>query len=209
MGDPTFDALYASEVQAQTNSTEVAQNNVNAFVALLDRIGSAILLLHSQGGPYGWGVGDARPDKVKAIIALEPEGPPFEQLIVATGPARPYGLTTLPITYDPPVTDPATDLPHQRIPAANANVSSCLEQTPPARQLVELSKFPMLMYTTEASYHALYDYCTYQYMVDAGMNVTRLNLPDVGIHGNGHFSFMEKNNLVIAPLLAAWLEAVL
>ena len=53
-------------------------NNKNAGAALFDKIGEAILVTHSQGGPYGWQIGDSRPDLVKAILAIEPEGPPFE-----------------------------------------------------------------------------------------------------------------------------------
>ena len=45
-------------------------------MALLDKIGPAILLTHSQSGAFGWPVADARPDLVKAIVAVEPNGPP-------------------------------------------------------------------------------------------------------------------------------------
>jgi pimeloyl-ACP methyl ester carboxylesterase len=207
-GDATFDAFFAGEIQQQTNATKVATNNVNAFVALLDKIGDAVLISHSQGGPYGWGVGDARPDKVKAIVALEPEGPPFEQQVISQGPARPYGLTTLPLTYSPAVANPSTDLPTQRIPSNSTDQSDCILQAEPARQLVNLSKFPVLLYVTEASYHAYYDYCTLLFMEQAGMNVDYLDLPEVGIKGNAHFSFMEKNNLQISPVVNAWIEKV-
>ena len=36
-----------------------------------------MLLTHSQSGPHGWDVADARPELVKAIVAVEPNGPPF------------------------------------------------------------------------------------------------------------------------------------
>jgi hypothetical protein len=35
--------------------------NRDALVALLDRIGSSILLVHSQAGAFAWPVADARP----------------------------------------------------------------------------------------------------------------------------------------------------
>ena len=50
--------------------------NRDALVALLDKIGPSILLVHSQAGAFGWPVADARPDLVKAIVAVEPNGPP-------------------------------------------------------------------------------------------------------------------------------------
>jgi pimeloyl-ACP methyl ester carboxylesterase len=207
-GDPIFDAFFAGEIQGQTNATKVATNNVNAVVALLDKIGDAVLVSHSQAGPYGWGVGDARPDNVKAIVALEPEGPPFEQQVIAHGPARPYGLTTLPLTYSPAARNPSTDLPTQRIALNSTNQCDCILQTEPAKKLVNLAKFPVLLFVTEASYHAYYDYCTLLYMEQAGMNVDYLDLPAVGIKGNAHFSFMEKNNLQISSVVEAWIQKV-
>jgi pimeloyl-ACP methyl ester carboxylesterase len=182
---------------------------VNAFVALLDKIGDAVLISHSQAGPYGWGVGDARPDKVKAIVALEPEGPPFEQQVIAHGPARSYGLTTLPLTYSPEVKRPSMDLSTQRVASSNGtDQSGCILQAEPAKKLVNLARFPVLLFVTEASYHAYYDYCTLMYMEQAGMNVDYLDLPEVGIRGNGHFSFIEKNNLQISPVVEAWIQEV-
>lgn len=186
----------------------MATNNVNAFSALLDKIGSAILVAHSQAGPYAWGVGDARSDLVKAIVALEPEGPPFENQIIGSGAARPYGIATLPLTYSPAVTNATADLKTQRINSTSSDKSSCLIQQEPARKLVNLAKFPVLLYVSEASYHAYYDYCTLKFMNQAGMDVDYLDLPTVGIHGNAHFSFMEKNNLQIAPLVNAWIQYV-
>ena len=42
--------------------------------------------------------------------------------------------------------------------------------------------------TSEASYHAVYDYCTVAYMTQAGVRVEWLNLPDVGIYGEFELS---------------------
>ena len=52
----------------------------DALIALVDKIGPSILMTHSQGGAFGWPVADARPDKVKAILAIEPNGPPGRRL---------------------------------------------------------------------------------------------------------------------------------
>jgi len=49
-----------------------------AGVALLDRIGPAVLVTHSQARPFGWLIGDARPALVKGIVAMEPQGPPIQ-----------------------------------------------------------------------------------------------------------------------------------
>ena len=39
---------------------------------LLDRIGPAIVVVHSNGGPSGWLVMEARPNLVKGLLAIEP-----------------------------------------------------------------------------------------------------------------------------------------
>jgi hypothetical protein len=39
---------------------------------IVETVGPSILMTHSQSGPFGWHVGAARADLVKAIIAAEP-----------------------------------------------------------------------------------------------------------------------------------------
>ena len=82
-------------------------------------------------------------------------------------------------------------------------------QTQPARQLVNLLDIPVLLLTSEAGYHAYYDRCEVDYLQQAGVNVTWWSLPQLGIHGNGHFMFMEKNNLEIAERVERWLSSAI
>src|ERR1700744_3532683 len=100
-GDPIFDAFYATQVETVIAPEETEQRNQDADAALLDKIGPAIVLTHSQSGAFGWLIADARPKLVKGIIAIEPAGPPFEATVIGTGKARPWGPTDIPITYDP------------------------------------------------------------------------------------------------------------
>ena len=44
---------------------------IDAYVALVDKVCPCVLLLHSQGGAFGFKVAEQRPDKVKAIVAVE------------------------------------------------------------------------------------------------------------------------------------------
>jgi len=216
-GDPTFDAFYAGEVQEQSIAAMQAALNNHSYAALLDRIGPAIVVTHSQAGPYGWQVGDARPELVKGIVAMEPEGPPFDNWVgspfragyTSPGEGRPYGVTLLPLLYDPPIGVNASLLERETVAAASANVSACERQVEPARTLVNLAQVPVLMLTSEASYHTVYDYCTAAYLQQAGVNVTYVHLPDVDIHGNGHFIFLERNNLeVVEQVVQPWMEVV-
>jgi hypothetical protein len=59
--------------------------------------------------------------------------------------------------------------------------------------------------TGEASFHAPYDYCTVEYLRQAGVEVEFADLGEECIHGNGHMFFMEKHNLEIAERVMRWL----
>jgi pimeloyl-ACP methyl ester carboxylesterase len=45
---------------------------VSAYIALVDKICPCVVMVHSQSGSFGYQVLEARPDKVKALIAVEP-----------------------------------------------------------------------------------------------------------------------------------------
>ena len=44
---------------------------IKAYLALVDKVCPCVMLLHSQGGAFGFKVAEQRPDKVKAIVAIE------------------------------------------------------------------------------------------------------------------------------------------
>jgi pimeloyl-ACP methyl ester carboxylesterase len=56
----------------ETSYAEAGQATTLALAALLDRIGPAVILVHSQSGAYGIGAAIARPDLVKAVVSIEP-----------------------------------------------------------------------------------------------------------------------------------------
>ena len=45
---------------------------VAAYTALVDKVCPCVILFHSQAGAFGFKVAQARPDKVKALVAVEP-----------------------------------------------------------------------------------------------------------------------------------------
>ncbi len=47
---------------------------IAAYTALVDKVCPCIVLAHSQGGPFAYRVAQARPDKVKALVLVEPAG---------------------------------------------------------------------------------------------------------------------------------------
>jgi pimeloyl-ACP methyl ester carboxylesterase len=45
---------------------------VAAYIELVDKVCPCVVLVHSQSGSFGFKVAEARPDKVKALVAVEP-----------------------------------------------------------------------------------------------------------------------------------------
>jgi len=208
-GDPVFDQFYASQMPSVADFGKQQAINRDAGVALLDRIGPAILLTHSQSGAMGWPIADARPNLVKAILAVEPSGPPAHDVEFKGAPdwfaddakTKISGLGEVPLTYDPPgqpafVREAQADAP---------DLVRCWLQQEPARKLVNLKDIPVLVVMSEASYHASYDHCTVKYLRQAGVSVTFMRLAERNIRGNGHMMMLEKNSDEIAAAMMSWL----
>ena len=75
-GDAFFDQYYASQVHLSPNGVWTQTVAQAAGVALLDRIGPAIILTHSQSGPFGFLIADKRPNLVKGVVTVEGGGTP-------------------------------------------------------------------------------------------------------------------------------------
>ena len=119
MGDPIFDAYYASTVPSVADQVVQESAVQEAGAQLLDIIGKPVILVaHSQGRPVTWGIADARAHLVRSFVAIEPAGPPFRDVAFDNGdPVRAYGLTNIPIAYSPLVTDPERDFVREMIPS--------------------------------------------------------------------------------------------
>jgi pimeloyl-ACP methyl ester carboxylesterase len=216
-GAPDDDAsmqLASGQLPAIASFAKQQVLNRDALLALLEKIGPSILLVHSQAGAFGWPVADARPDLVKALLAIEPNGPPFHPVDFIGAPdwfkegpiALDYGITGVPLTYAPAIKD-ASEFEIVRQDKADApELVRCYAQREPARQLPNLQKVAVLVLTSEASYHAPYDHCTVRYLQQAGVKPSHIKLADIGIHGNSHVMMLEKNNQDIAAVIAKWLD---
>lgn len=211
-GDPIFDQFYASQVESAGGDVS-AKLVGEAGAALLDKIGPAIVVTHSQSGAFGWAIGEARPALVKAIVAVEPSGPPFFGAPPPWGDSdpdkltRPYGLTTTPLAYAPALTSPADLERRQEATPEKPDLVRCWLQREPARKLVNLSRFPVFVLVSEASYHAGYDHCTVRYLRQAGVATDFTRLEDVDLHGDGHMVMIEKHSTQIVKLIQDWLKA--
>jgi len=209
-GDAAFDQFYASQVPSVVDFGKQQALNRDAGIALIDRIGPAILLTHSQSGAFGWPIADARPNLVKAIVAVEPSGPPVHDIEFKGAPdwfadaakTKLSGLGEVPLTYDPP--GPLEFVREDKADAPDL-VHGWLQKEP-ARQLKNLKNIPVLVVMGEASYHASYDHCTVKYLRQAGVSVAFMPLAKSSIRGNGHMMMLEKNNDQIAAAMMNWLD---
>jgi pimeloyl-ACP methyl ester carboxylesterase len=213
-GDAAFDQFYASQVPSVASFAKQQEINRDALVALLDRIGPAILLTHSQSGSFNWPVADARPNLLKALVAVEPSGPPVHDIENTGAPdwfkdaehTKPSGLGEVPLAYDPPLAaDERLAFVRQDKPD-NPELVRCWRQQEPARRLRNLVHIPIVIIMSEASYHAAYDHCTAAYLTQAGVANTLVRLAAVGVRGNGHMMMLEKNSDAIAAVIAEWLD---
>ncbi|MEU0468376.1 alpha/beta hydrolase [Amycolatopsis sp. NPDC006131] len=214
VGDPVFDQFFSSMVPFVRDRHLSERLATAAGTALLDEIGPAILMTHSQSGPHGWHIADARPDLVKAIIAIEPGGPPFmrheevgpPEVRIEVGVDKPWGIAATPLVYEPPVVGRA-GLPYVREEEADApNLVPAYVQADPPRRLPNLANIPVAVVTSEAGYHAAYDHSTVKFLRSAGVETDHIRLEEAGVHGNGHMLMIEQNSDEIAELLRAWLD---
>jgi pimeloyl-ACP methyl ester carboxylesterase len=210
--DPAVRQLTSSQIASIKDFHRQQELNVAALVALVDKIGPSILLVHSQAGAFVWPVADQRPKLVKGILAVEPNGPPVHNVQYTGAPdwfkyggvALAYGLTDVPLTYQPAVKD-ASELSFVQQDKADApDLVRCYAQAEPARQLPNLKQMPILVVSSEASYHAPYDHCTVRYLRQAGLKPSWIKLAERGIHGNSHVMMMEKNSRQIASVIIGW-----
>jgi pimeloyl-ACP methyl ester carboxylesterase len=174
----------ASSEPGPTVSNKVLQENLGE---LLDRIGPAIMVTHSAGGPSGWLALAARPDKVKAVLAIEP----------AMGITD--NLASL-ITFKPALAA-GEKIAMEELAAEAPGLSRCQLQpkaslhTVPAYAgkkvlfVVSPNSTPMFTPTVHCSVHTLN-----QLGADAKLG----RLVDYGLQGNGHFMNEELNNGDIA-----------
>jgi pimeloyl-ACP methyl ester carboxylesterase len=212
-GDATFDQFFSSQVEDMSDLVAMERMNRAAGIALLEKIGPSVLLTHSQSGPFGWVLADARPKLVKGILAIEPNGPPFYENPLSAGTAgwendgalgRPWGITRNPLTFSPAIAAPGDLHMTRQAASSGANLARCWLPAAPAPQLPNLQGIPILIVVSEASYHAVYDHCTSAFLKQAGVQHDFVRLAERNIHGNGHMMMLEKNNLEIAALLDGW-----
>ncbi|PHH67491.1 hypothetical protein CDD80_804 [Ophiocordyceps camponoti-rufipedis] len=126
-GDAVFDRYYSSLVPLLLRKVDRQKLAQTALAALLDKTGPAILLGEGSGATMAWLAADLKPEKVAAVIAVEPAGPPcgtarnqqrtsppppgphdllhsrYSSHIRFDPSVRGWGIADIPIKFDPPV----------------------------------------------------------------------------------------------------------
>ncbi len=168
---------------------------------MLDKIGPAIIMTHSAGGPFGFYALEVRPKLVKGIVVVEgATGSAF------TGQSR-WGLINLPVEYEPPVSDPKEIKTKQIQPSeadAKLGIGPYNIQEEPARKLKNWRDCAICVYTAEASFIQPNPGAV-AYLKQAGVNAEEIRLADIGIHGNGHAMMLESNNREALQPILKWL----
>jgi len=184
---------------AQTQMTALAHQAWRERGALLlDKIGPAIIMTHSAGGPFGWLVAEIRPNLVKGIIAVEGGGQSFTGNNV-------WGMSTIPVAYDPPVKD-VSELKLVDVPSPEEGVAPYKLQAAPARKLKNLQGIPIVIVTAEGSFNSPGNPGAVAYFKQAGCQAEELRLTKLGIHGNGHMMMVERNSRQVLQPILDWMS---
>lgn len=189
--DAAFDAFIAPYGPMPADLAASQALDADRLAGLLDRIGKAVIVTHSASGPVGWLLADRRPGRVAAIVAVEPMGPVFGDT-PGIGTLQ-WGLTAAPVAFDPPRATPA------EVRAA----------APATLRIPALDGMPVALLTGEASLFATFASSIVAFLRTAGACVDHLDLPALGIRGNGHGLIYERNSDDAFKVVAQWLRASL
>lgn len=181
---PSIDQFFQSLVPTVSDDATVI---TDALVVLLDKIGPAILVTHSQSGLFGWLTAIRRPNLVKAVVSYEPG-------FVFPEGAVPQTISLFKGTMEAGTIVPAADfasltkVPQQVVYGDNI-------PTRPIPDLVADGRRAQVVASR-----------LFEKAVNSrGGNAEILHLPDVGLHGNSHFMFSDLNNMAVADQLARFL----
>jgi pimeloyl-ACP methyl ester carboxylesterase len=209
MGDPVFDNFAKGQMQFVANQDALT---VPAGVALLDAIGKPVILIsHSQGGGMGFDVTNLRPKLVAGMVAIEPGGPQIGGVDTAkvqytrVNPNS-WGLTTMPFVYEPPINSPSELKVHLAPSDRPGDEVGCYLQDEPVHKLMSFENMHILSISAEGTYHRVYDPCIPKWLNQAGAKDDFVRLEDVGIHGNMHEMFLDRNSDEVIKFIDAWMN---
>lgn len=188
------------EVISHTASSEPGPSSSNAVLKenlaeLLDRVGPAILVVHSNGGPSAWLAMEARPALVKGVLAIEPVGISDE-------------LAAL-LTFSPALAAGDKLATAQRPPEGEGLAPCSLQPDGALRTVPAFAGKKILFVGAPHSMFTANIHCAPQQFSQFGADTKLARLTDYGIEGNGHFMNEELNNGQIATrVFIPWLASI-
>lgn len=160
----------------------------DGLVALLDKIGPAILVTHSQSGLFGWLAAIRRPELVKAVVSYEP------------GFVFPEGDVPIPIPLFQGTMPAGTPVPAEEF----ENLTRMPLQVVYGDN-IPMEPIPDLIADGRRAQVIASE--LFEEAIDSrGGDAEILHLPDAGLLGNSHFMFSDLNNLEVADLLSEYLH---
>jgi pimeloyl-ACP methyl ester carboxylesterase len=200
---PGGGGLTSREVVQHTASSEPGPTVTNAVLKedlaeLLDKIGPAIVVVHSNGGPSGWLAMDARPNLVKGLLAIEPG----------------MGITDVlaPLITFKPALAAGEKIATVELPAEGAGLAPCkLQPESGVRKVPAYAGKKVLFVVSPLSLQFTSTvHCSVHTLNQLGADAKLARLKeDYGIQGNGHFMNEELNNGEIAKkIFIPWLSAI-
>jgi pimeloyl-ACP methyl ester carboxylesterase len=170
-----------------------------AGAELLDKIGPAIIITHSAGGSFGLLVAEARPQLVKATVMIEGGGSGF-------GGGNRYGMSTIPVTWDPPVKNIA-EIKTRWVADAEIDGGGYFLQEEPVHRLPNFRDVAVLTVTSAAGQASPGNPGAPAFLKQAGVRVAEeLRLANAGIQGNSHMMMVEKNHREVLQPILDWLD---
>lgn len=201
-GDPVYDQCLCTSGPLLADPAEMHGLEGKRLAELLDKVGPAVVVTHSAGGPGTFVGVDANPDKVAALIAIECLGPPWAK-VPEMGLDMAWGFASAPIAFDPPVSEPSELQLVTEVRPDFGEIPLTLQREP-ARRLANLSRFPIAVMTAEASMFLAYDRHLVAALEQGGCDVELVRFADRGVHGNSHAMMLELNNAESLGVLVDW-----
>src|SRR5260370_28423843 len=133
------------------------------------------------------------------MIAIEGGGQPF-------GGANVWGMSTIPVAYDPPVND-VSELKLVDVPSPEEGIASYRLQAEPARKLKNLQNIPIVLVTSEGSFASPGNPGGAAFFKQAGCQAEELRLTKLGVHGNSHMIMGGENNRPGLHPILEWMRA--
>ena len=189
--DPMTLAQLASSNPGPTVDNDMLKED---FAELLDKVGPAIVLTQSAGGPSGWMSIDAKPQLVKAVVAIEAGG----------------GLERLPLTWEPALKEGESIQTVAVAPKSEGLAACNMQPENNVRKLPNFKGIPILgIVSSQSAMFTPSYHCTIDFINQAGGSATLLRLKeDAGIDGEGHFMQGSYNNGKIAQLMIEWMQKI-